>query len=813
MSHKLPLTRRCLFSLPLALGAQPAAPVRPAVVTAAALKEIAFDAGQCWRVRDLTLMREDVKLYLTDGFVVLSKSLGDGPVAALFWAEVEGGDGEIIVLPPTTGEREALARWTQSPNLNEHFRSAVLLFTDKTGAEIAAFVREHESKPAPEMGALLADQFSQTLRNLTASFEARMVQDLAGKVAPEHGIFFVALGGSGHGNFDVVYDPQAIDQVVVAQLQFRENRSYYNVWTSFPSRRVRKDPAQAPVLRDFLIEDVRIDARLGAELRLTATTTLRIRIPDETSVRRRRNSLAFDISRRVRIREVSVNGEPAQVLQRENLRSTLLRGSENEVFLVALDRDLNPGVHTVTFLQEGEVITPAGNDVYFVGARGTWYPHHGLQFATYEMTFRCPRQLSLVATGELVEERVEGETRITRRRSTVPLRIAGFNLGEYKRSTAKKGELTVEVFANKRVEASLTPQRREVSLPPPALGGPRGGVRQPNLQPVPIQPAAPDPSARIDELAVEVAEVFEFLAARIGPPPLKTLAVSPIPGAFGQGFPGLIYLSTLAYLPPRERPQFATSGVNQVFFSDILVAHEVAHQWWGNTVSTAGYRDEWIMEALANYSALLLLERKKGTKALESVLERYREDLLEKGPNGQPVDSAGPISLGTRLETSETPGAYRTVVYEKGTWIIHMLRHRLGDTAFFAMMRELHGRFLRARMTTEDLRTIAAKHQQKPNPDGTLEQLFASYVDSTGIPSLKLTAKIRRMVVSVELEQGSVDEDFAVDVPLEVDFGGGKTEIRWVRTDGAKTSVEWTLKTPAVRVTLDPRNSLLAVKR
>ena len=125
MSHKLPLTRRCLFSLPLALGAQPAAPVRPAVVAAAALKEVSFDAAQCWRVRDLTLIREDVKLYLTDGFVVLSKPVGDGPVAALFWAEVEGGDGEIIVLPPTAGEREALARWTQSPNLNEIGRAHV----------------------------------------------------------------------------------------------------------------------------------------------------------------------------------------------------------------------------------------------------------------------------------------------------------------------------------------------------------------------------------------------------------------------------------------------------------------------------------------------------------------------------------------------------------------------------------------------------------------------------------------------------------------------------------------------------------------
>ena len=72
---------------------------------------------------------------------------------------------------------------------------------------------------------------------------------------------------------------------------------------------------------------------------------------------------------------------------------------------------------------------------------------------------------------------------------------------------------------------------------------------------------SPDPAGQIESLAAEVVEAFEFLAGRFGPPPLKTLAVSPIPGTFGQGFPGLIYLSTLAYLHPRDRPQFANQGL------------------------------------------------------------------------------------------------------------------------------------------------------------------------------------------------------------------------------------------------------------
>jgi hypothetical protein len=818
MSHKSLLTRRCLFSLPLAAtaAAQPATPPFPAVAVAAALKELTFDAAQCWRVRDLALVREDVKLYLTDGFVMFSRPLAGAPVAALFWAEVEGGDGEVIVLPPTAGERQSLARFTESPNLNEHFRSAVMIFTDGTAAEIAAHVKDTAAKAAPEMGALLADQYSPTLRNLTTSFETRIIQDVAGKAAPRSGLFFAALAGAAHGNFDVIYDPQAMDQVVLAQLQSRENRSYYNIWTSFPSRRVRKDPAAGPPLREFAIEHVQIAAALGVELRLTATVTLRIRVPEQDGLRRDRNTLAFDISRRMRVRSVKVDGAEAQVVQRESLRSTLLRGSENEVFLVAMAEAIAPGEHTVVFEQDGEVILPAGNGVYFVSARGTWYPHHGLQFATYDLTFKCPRPLELVATGELVEERDEGEIHVTRRRSMVPLRIAGFNLGEYKRSKATRGGLTVEVYANKMAETGLAASRRDTLMPPAAPPGRPN--RLPSMQPpMVITPVPIDPAGQITELATEVAEAFEFLASRFGAPPLKTLAVSPIPGGFGQGFPGLIYLSTLAYLPPRDRPQFANQGMQQVFFSDILVAHEVAHQWWGNTVTTAGYRDEWMMEALANYSALLLLERKRGARAVEEILERYRDHLLDKGVNGKPIDAAGPILMGARLETSETPEAYRAILYEKGTWIIHMLRRRLGDSAFFALLKDLHTQFLRSNVTTVDLKLLAAKHLPQGGPEGTLEQLFGAYAESTGIPVLKLQTKQRRTgngtVVTVELEQSGVGEDFSIDVPVELDFGRGKTEVRWIRTDGERTSAEWTLPAAPVRVLLDPRNSLLAVKR
>src|SRR5262245_56798334 len=85
----------------------------------------ALDSEQCYRVRDITLTREDVRFYFTDGYLIFGKPVGPAPVAAAFVASVQGGDAETLVLPPTKSERESLSSFTGSPNLNEHFSGAV----------------------------------------------------------------------------------------------------------------------------------------------------------------------------------------------------------------------------------------------------------------------------------------------------------------------------------------------------------------------------------------------------------------------------------------------------------------------------------------------------------------------------------------------------------------------------------------------------------------------------------------------------------------------------------------------------------------
>src|ERR1035438_10470918 len=95
-------------------------------------------------------------------------------------------------------------------------------------------------------------------------------------------------------------------------------------------------------------------------------------------------------------------------------------------------------------------------------------------------------------------------------------------------------------------------------------------------------------------------------------------------------------------------------------------------------------------------SALLYLEKTRGTHATDVFLDAYRNALLEKNAGGQVVDSSGPIVLGTRLENSQQPTAWRAITYGKGTWIMQMLRRRLGDDRFLPMLKEILKRYDRA---------------------------------------------------------------------------------------------------------------------
>lgn len=771
------------------------------------LRRLELDPDQCYRVRDLELHREDIRIFLNDGVLIFSQPLHGRRVVAIFRTTEPGDDAELILRPPDRGERASLARATGSANLNEHFRTAVFVFGDGGGEELLESIRKGPPKPLPDEGLLLAGRHAETVRNFAQSFQVRLLRDvLSGD--RRNGLFYAAISSPSRGNFDVLHDPTLPEQVIIGEVP-SSSPGRFNVWASFPSRSRRQQAAEEP--EELFVEDYRIEASVGADLRLDARVeaVLKPQRPLEGAV-------LFELAPEMEVRTARLDGQPVEIFRRESLRANLIGGLVNDPFLLILPRPLEPGsVHKVEFELGGNVIRRAGNGVYYVAARTNWYPSRGFHFTRFDMTFRAPRDLRVAASGDLEEETVDGETRVSRFRTSAPVRLAGFNIGNFESATAEAKGLRVRVYANRTVEPSLLPPPRQIVMPP---GSP---ARMPGRNPtqvITLTPSPPNPQARMKELAAEMAAAMEWMASQFGPPALPAVTVSPIPGNFGQGFPGLVYLSTISYLPEKDRPAAVQTSKLNVFYSELLLAHEAAHQWWGNVVTSASYRDEWLQEALANYTALMLVERKRGARALESILEEYRAELLrETGEPKQTVEAAGPITWGARLRGAEGVDPWRIITYCKGSWILHMLRRRLGDGPFLSMLGELRRRHEYGTITTEEFRALAARHTAKDDLDRTLEGFFDTWVYGTGIPVIESAVRTRgkppALDVTVTVKQSGVPEDFVVELPVAVTPArGAKPVIKWLRT-GDEASVQFRLPAAPVRVDVAPGAGVLAVRK
>ena len=253
-----------------------------------------------------------------------------------------------------------------------------------------------------------------------------------------------------------------------------------------------------------------------------------------------------------------------------------------------------------------------------------------------------------------------------------PIPIAGFDLGKYVRAAAQAGNVHVDAYATGGVERGFPSASSQIEPQP-----------DPTTRTVPLPlPSAPiplSPARNAAAVAESAALAIRYYADRFGPFPYSNLALTQLPGRESQGWPGLIFLSSYAFLTPEERREIHMNP-SQEFIDEQIPAHETAHQWWGDLVTWRTYRDQWFSEGLANYSALMIL-RQRNPAGFRQVMEKYRQDLLAKNKEGNLRKDAGPVTLGSRLLSSNFPEGYEAISYGRGTWLFYMLDSMMQDAA------------------------------------------------------------------------------------------------------------------------------------
>ncbi len=811
-----------------------------------------IDVNAVYRVRELSLTREDVRFYFSEGMLALLEPIAVPGKPGLVTGAIFVGEGETLVMPPDNSEKRNLAHFVGTPVLNEKFTAAFLRFGDDTSAQLAAGIKEHTVK-----GGLTAAEFIEewgpVVQNLDLLYDLRLLNDFLTPENAAHPFFAAHLFGQKIGAFDISVDPLATEQVSVAQVNWKDGRRCTDLWLSFLSASARKTKA-ADSLDPILLRNYRIDAAIDTERQLDVKASV-----DFDAILSGARMITFQLSRFLKVSSAELAGAsagtPLTVYQTEGESEQ----RSNDVITILMPAPLERGKHyTISFRYSGGVIADAGHGVLYVGARGNWYPQRGYRAALYDLTFRFPRKLSLVATGERLEQREEGEIRISHWKSKDPIRVAGFNIGEYEEAHAKTTDgATVTVYANRELETDL--QRRTAPAPIEPLTTVPNPNRRGMQNALPLPPApTPQPTDMAAKMARDLAQVVDYFAHNFGPLPFAQLNVSPIPGTFGQGWPGLIYLSTSAYLSPNDFT--AKSSNAELFYRPLLPVHEVAHQWWGHVVIPATYRDEWIMEALASYSAMMWMEQKDhgNPRYVHQALGLYRQNLLQKQSSGdEVVDSIGPLSLGYRLNNSHTPSGSSPIFYNKGPWVIHMLRQLMrdpklapgapgSDATFFKFLRALRDEYSARPLSTAAFRELAEKYispqlnAESANKGRSLEWFFDQWVAGTGIPELRIEAKLEaprapaataaakarpagRVKIAGTATLENVEETWIIPVPLFLQtprgevFAGvavasaGASATAGGNPDDAKFSLS--LPGPASKVLIDPQQSLLVVRK
>jgi aminopeptidase N len=274
-------------------------------------------------------------------------------------------------------------------------------------------------------------------------------------------------------------------------------------------------------------------------------------------------------------------------------------------------------------------------------------------------------------------------------------------------------------------------------------------------------------------------EILKFFSSYIAPYPYKKLANVQSKTIFG----GMENASAIFYF---EGSVTGHGGIED------LLAHEIAHQWFGDMATEKSFAHLWLSEGFATYFTDIYWQHKYGDEAFKKRLQKERNEIIDfVKTNGYPVvDSLSPYM--DLLNANS---------YQKGGWVLHMLRNEVGDSVFHKIVQTYYQQYKGSNADTRDFEAVAEKVSGK-----NLKWFFDQWLYRPGIPQLLIEQKIDNDDVKLRITQEGVKFEF----PLEVSF---------VRADGSilkqtipvnDQMIEFKIKVPDVKsVIIDPDTNLL----
>ncbi len=685
------------LTLLLALTAAARADVPDPAAIQAEIAASRLEASRAVTLKKVKLGAGLATLYLDDGVLIPASGVTGKTVEMVFL-----GKGRIEVEAPDAIEAGQLELFTGGTRLDEEFKEAVLVVG--LDAAVAAMLRRPAAQPdaatAQRAEALYAEWKKRGEREYMNIDRGILLDALQDPISA--GYFAAWFRGGELGDFFYFLEPGDREQVTLGRFVpldatekekrklvkqiAREQRKgrllgvevddlgQWDTWLSSSLR--RQDGKPMPGAAAFEPKKYTLDIALAErDLRLTGRARLDLQ-PVVPGSRAAILSLPADFE------VAKVTDAPGAPL--------FFQRNRGEITVILPQAPPADGTAAVVVEYSGRPIDKDWNLYTLLDTMG-WYPHAGdLDRAAYDVTFHWPKGFELVASGRRAEggESADG-SRWERRlldRSTLGF---SFEVGHFKVETVRAGHVEVRfAFGSGSSRVGR-------------------GVK--------------------DDVIKAVTDSLTYYEDRFGPYPLDDLTVTTANRGFSQGMLGFVTLSDFV---------LNDLGMWNRFFGlpdrRLVVAHEIAHQWWGNQVGWTSYRDQWISEAMASYSALLFAHDKLGDQLSGvDLTEGWQEALTASLPDGRPLESIGPVVLGGRLFSSRSDAAYEAIVYRKGAVVLDMLARTLGEENFPRILKQIVKVAGNGTISTEDFLSLIERISTTD-----LKPFADEFVYGTGLPEV-----------------------------------------------------------------------------
>ena len=743
------------------------------------LLRLALDTTKQFTVKNLSLELTDLSLKMQSGVAFVAESAGG--VTAI----VLRGKGEAVFAPSDPAEQGQLRIFTggRSP-LSTPIDAAFLRlnpaeFTERISSGMlvpAPAVDQNELRRADEIFADLAPRsYNLDLRELTNE---------RWSLEPSYGNFVAEFRSSRYGWLTYVRSPNDPDDISLFDRPRNRNVSIYASPEKLKVRgRFYSEDSDVPYDIERYSLDLSFDparaylsgrGNLRVKIRAAAVGTLTFRLAQQLTVESV-HSPQFGYLLALR-----VTGQNNLLV---SLPKLVERGTELE-FEVTYSGRLDPQTIDREALmpeaqnrQDQPEITLMPEPRYLYSNRVFWYPQSQVSdYATATMRLSVPAEYQIVASGSLMNSSIaaagtdgRGGTRSIRTFEYVANRPARYLSCIISR---------FQPVGQTKVDLPVAPPDSSATTGP-------GDTTSVNINVISTARVA----GRNRTLPAQLTDILKFYTKTIGDAPYPDYTVAALddnlPGGHSPPYFAIWHqpLPTTPYTWAADPVSF--DPIYPLFF----IAHETAHQWFGQAIGWKNYHEQWLSEGLAQYFATLYAGSDRGADTVRTLLTQMRE-------SAEAVMSQGPISLGYRLGHVQNEGQiFRAIVYNKSAVVLHMLRRLVGDEAFFAGIQQFYRDWRFSKAGTDDFRAIMETKTKL-----RLSRFFERWILGSTIPRVRVTPKIDAEGKAAVLRIEQIGDVFDFPLTVVVQYADNTSEEITVPVTDATVDHKIALKSPARRI-------------